>query len=113
MKAIKTRPFQRQLLVVSSLAILTGCSGFQPAQVYKDLEQKVQYVYNAAAPIQQQGVVPALFKTVSVPGMDLLKNPMVLRANYRSYFQAPVARRPKPIKQNPKELRYIEQFYGL
>lgn len=120
MKAIKTRPFKRPLLVVLSLTILSGCSGLpvQPIQVYKDLEQKVQYVYNATAPIQQQGLVPALFKTVSMPGLDLLKKPTVFRANYRHRLQAPtpVSKKPRPAKtgkQSVKESNYIEQFYGL
>ena len=124
MKAIKTRPFKRLLLVVLSSTILTGCSGLpvQPNQVYKGLEQKVQYVYNAAAPIQQQGLVPALFKTVSMPGLDLLKKPMVFRANYRPRLTAldttpaPKTVQPKQVqknKQNEKDSNYIEQFYGL
>lgn len=120
MKAIKIRPFKRPLLVVLSSTILSGCSGLpvQPNQVYKDLEQKVQYVYNATAPIQQQGLVPALFKTVSMPGLDLLKKPMVFRANYRPWFKAPkpetTKHKPAQIdKQSAKESSYIEQFYGL
>lgn len=118
MKAIKTRPFQRPLLVVLSLTILTGCSGLpsQSANIYKDLEQKVKYAYNTTIPVQQQGIIPALFKTVSVPGMDLLKNPIVFKANHRSGLTVPGIINPftaKPKKQDPKELRYIEQFYGL
>lgn len=120
MKAIKIRPYQRQLLVVLSLTILTGCSGFQPNAVYKNLEQSVQHVYKAAAPIHKEGLVPALFKTVPMPGMDFLKRPMIMRANYRPWSKAPVKKaKPKPPMLNKsnttsaKDLNYIEQHYGL
>lgn len=114
MKAIIKRPYQRQLLVVLSLTVLTGCSGFQPNAnaVYQNLEQRVQKVYKAAAPIHKEGLVPALFKSVSVPGMEMLKRPLLYRANFaRSY--TPKVQVPKPTKTEVKESQYIEQHYGL
>lgn len=102
MKAIKTRPSQRPLLVVLSMTILTGCSGIQPKAVYKDIEQTVQHAYNAAAPIHKEGLVPALFKTVSMPGMNALNRPQIFKA--RHLPQAPaLEEKPLTAAKSPKK----------
>ena len=104
MKAIKIRPYQRPLLVVLSLAILTGCSGIQSNVVYKSWEEKAYSAYKIAAPVHKQGILPALFKTVSIPGMNLLQRPKLHRV---AYPQAKVT----DSKEN--NLHYIESHYGL
>ena len=111
MKAIIKRPYQRQLLVVLSLAILSGCSGMQTnaTTVYKSWEQRAYKAYKVAAPVHGKGILPALFKTVSIPGVNRLYKPKVYRAGYKKPT-------PSVVKQNNttvKDLQYIEQHYGI
>ena len=106
MKAIIKRPFQRQLLVVLSLTIFSGCSGIQSNAAYKHWEKRAYKAYNVATPVHKTGILPALFKTVSIPGQHLLKKPVAQRVIYPK-ASAPAVK----IKNN--ELHYIEQHYGI
>ena len=117
MKASIKRPYQRQLLVVLSLAILTGCSGIQTnaTSAYKSWEKRAYtaYKHRVAGPMHKKGVLPALFKTVSVPGMSTFYKPKVYRAGYKKPVPPKVEKNKPKTNTNVKELQYIEQHYGI
>lgn len=109
MKAIIKRPFKRHFVALFSLLTVSGCSGVQSTAVYQSWEKQAYNAYNIAAPsVKDMSVLPALLRTVSLPGKQFIRNPSVQRVSY----QKPVSYS-NPVKASQQELDFIEQNYGL
>lgn len=109
MTATIKRPFKRHFVVLLSLLAVSGCSGVQSTSVYQSWEKQAYNAYNIAAPsVRNTGVLPALLRTVALPGKQLIRNPSVQRVSY----QRP-ASYSNPVKTSQQELDFIEQNYGL
>lgn len=109
MKAIIKRPLQRHFVALLSLLAVSGCSGVQSSSVYQSWEKQAYDAYNIAAPsVNDMSVLPALLRTVALPGRQFIRNPSIQRVSHQkpgSYSN--------PVTTNQQELDFIEQNYGL
>lgn len=113
MKAIIKRPFQRHFLVLLSLLAVSGCSGIQSNPVYQSWEERAYNAYNISVPsANKPGILPALLRTVALPGRQFLRNPSIQRVSYQKSHQPPRSYS-EPVRTSTQELDFIEQNYGL
>lgn len=113
MKAIIKRPSQRLLLtVLSTLMVVSGCSGIQSNAAYQKWEQQAYKAYGMAVPKKTSSVMPAMFKTISTTSKQLLKRPTAQLVVHRRAAPVAPVRQSKP-SGNGNNAGYIEQHYGL
>jgi hypothetical protein len=112
MKAKTIRPHKRHFLALLPLLMVSGCSGIQPDSVYKSWEQQAYRAYNLSAPPVKPGILPALLRTVSVPGQQFLRHHPTQRVSY-----PPAGTGSEPVRIpdriDERELDFIEQNYGI
>lgn len=114
MKAPIRRPLKRHFVAVLPLLIISGCSGVQNNTVYQSWEKRAYDAYNIAAPsTKDMNVLPALLRTVALPGRQFIRNPSVQRVSYRKSVNNSKHTSVMSSQSSRNELDYIEQNYGL
>lgn len=117
MKAKIIRPYQRHLLALLPLLVISGCSGVQSGSLYQQWEQQAYNAYNVSAPVHKPGVLPALLRTVAVPGQRFMRHHPSQRVSYQSAAAGPVVNTGpdtrSPDRLSEQELNFIEQNYGI
>ena len=111
MKAIRIRPLKRLVLLVLAANLLAGCSGIQTSSVYQTWEQQAYAAYRMNLPGPADGMLPNIFRTVAVPGMQVAPQRTVLNPYNLGY--AAVPQQPRPVALPVQEQQYIADFYGL
>ena len=114
MKAIITRPYQRHFLAVLPLLMISGCSGIQSSTIYQTWEQQAYSAYNLSVPsANKPGVLPALLRTVAVPGQQFLRHHPTQRVSYQNTAVNSGSSGPASNRVSEQELDFIEQNYGI
>ncbi|MFM2317842.1 MAG: hypothetical protein RLZZ215_463 [Pseudomonadota bacterium] len=111
MKAIRIRPLKRLVLLVLTANVLAGCSSIQTSSVYQSWERQAYAAYHVRLPAPADGVVPNIFRTVAVPGMQVAPQRTLL--NPYNLGNAAVPQPPRPQVLPVQEQQYIADFYGL
>jgi uncharacterized lipoprotein len=109
MKAIRIRPLKRLMLLVLAANVLAGCSGIQSNSVYQSWERQAYAAYRVSQPGPPNGVLPNIFRTVAVPGLQVAPQ----RASNNYSIARPQAFQPQPTQAPVQEQQYIADFYGL
>lgn len=111
MKAIRIRPLKRLVLLVLTANVLAGCSSIQTSSVYQSWERQAYAAYRVRLPAPVDGVVPNIFRTVAVPGMQVAPQRTLL--NPYNLGNAAIPQPPRPQVLPVQEQQYIADFYGL
>lgn len=112
MKAIRIRPLKRLVLLVLAANLLAGCSGIQTSSVYQTWEQQAYSAYRVSLPGPADGVLPNIFRTVAVPGMQVAPQRTVVN-NYIARNEAPQPQSVPVLPMPVQDQQYIADFYGL
>ena len=112
MKAIRIRPLKRLVLLVLAANLLAGCSGIQPSSVYQTWEQQAYSAYRVNLPGPADGMLPNIFRTVAVPGMQVAPQRTAVN-NYIARTDAPQPQAVPVMPMPVQDQQYIAEFYGL
>lgn len=110
MKAIRIRPLKRLVLLVLAANLLAGCSSIQTSSVYQTWEKQAYAAYRVSLPRPADGMLPNIFRTVAVPGMQIAPHRTVVD-HYN--LARPAAPQWQAVPAPVQEQQYIADFYGL